>query len=136
MKVILDTNIWVSFLLGHQTKLMRRILTDTRFDVYVCDQLIREIMDVTGREKIRKYVSINDIAGLLSVIRAFCQNVNVEENGKHHIRDPKDAYLLSLAEAIGATYIVSGDKDLTDLESSGETKIIKLADFKSMMLYN
>jgi len=26
MKVILDTNIWVSFLLGHQTKLMRRIL--------------------------------------------------------------------------------------------------------------
>lgn len=136
MKVILDTNIWVSFLLGHQTTLMRRILTDTRFDVYVCDQLIREIMDVTGREKIRKYVSINDITGLLSVIRAFCQNVNVEDNGKHHIRDPKDAFLLSLADAIGATYIVSGDKDLTDLKSSGETKIIKLADFKSMMLYN
>jgi predicted nucleic acid-binding protein len=39
-------------------------------------------------------------------------------------------------EAIGATYIVSGDKDLTDFKSSGETKIIKLADFKSMMLYN
>ena len=93
-------------------------------------------MDVTGREKIRKYVSVNDIAGLLSVIRAFCQNVNVEDNGKRHIRDPKDAFLLSLADAIGATYIVSGDKDLTDLESSGETKIIKLADFKSMMLYN
>lgn len=136
MKVILDTNIWVSFLLGHQTSLMRRILTDTRFDVYVCDQLIREIMDVTGREKIRKYVSVDDITGLLSVIRAFCQNVNVEDNGTHHIRDPKDVYLLSLAETIGATYIVSGDKDLTDLKSSGETKIIKLADFKSMMLYN
>ena len=118
MKVILDTNIWVSFLLGHQTTLMRRILTDTRFDVYVCDQLIREIMDVTGREKIRKYVSIDDITGLLSVIRAFCQNVNIEDNGTYHIRDPKDAYLLSLAEAIGATYIVSGDKDLTDLKSS------------------
>ena len=136
MKVILDTNIWVSFLLGHQTNLMRRILTDKRFDVYVCDQLIREIMDVTGREKIRKYVGINDIVGLLSVIRAFCQSVDVIDNNEHNIRDPKDAYLLSLAEAIGATYIVSGDKDLTDLKSSGETKIIKLADFKSMMLYN
>ena len=136
MKVILDTNIWVSFLLGHQTNLMRRILTDKRFDVYVCDQLIREIMDVTGREKIRKYVGINDIAGLLSVIRAFCQSVDVIDNNAHDIRDPKDAYLLSLAEAIGATYIVSGDKDLTDLKNSGETKIIKLADFKSMMLYN
>ena len=93
-------------------------------------------MDVTGREKIRKYVGINDIAGLLSVIRAFCQSVDVIDNNAHDIRDPKDAYLLSLAEAIGATYIVSGDKDLTDLKSSGETKIIKLADFKSMMLYN
>jgi predicted nucleic acid-binding protein len=30
MKVILDTNIWISFLLGHQTKLMRRILTDLK----------------------------------------------------------------------------------------------------------
>ena len=45
MKVILDTNIWVSFLLGHQTTLMRRILTDTRFDVYVCDQKIIKLAD-------------------------------------------------------------------------------------------
>ena len=115
---------------------MRRMLTDTRFDVYVCDQLIREMMDVTGREKIRKYVSVNDIAGLLSVIRAFCQHVDITGNSSHNIRDPKDAYLLSLAETIGATYIISGDKDLTDLKNSGETKIIKLVDFKSMMSYN
>lgn len=136
MKVILDTNIWISFLLGHQTKLMRRILTDTRFDVYVCDQLIREIMDVTGREKIRKHVSMNDIAGLLSIIRAFCQQVDIVSNSTQNIRDPKDIYLLSMAETIGATYIVSGDKDLTDLKNSSETKIIKLSDFKSIMLYN
>jgi hypothetical protein len=115
---------------------MRRILTDTRFDVYVCDQLIREIMDVTGREKIRKHVSMNDIAGLLSIIRAFCQHVDIVSNSTQNIRDPKDIYLLSMAETIGATYIVSGDKDLTDLKNSSETKIIKLSDFKSIMLYN
>ena len=36
MKVIIDTNLWISFLIGHQTQLMRRMLTDMRFDVYVC----------------------------------------------------------------------------------------------------
>ena len=36
MKVIIDTNLWISFLIGHQTQLVRRMLTDMRFDVYVC----------------------------------------------------------------------------------------------------
>lgn len=51
------------------------------------------------------------------------------------IRDPKDLYLLSLAETIGADYIVSGDADLTDLGQHKQTRILKLADFKAMMLY-
>ncbi len=51
------------------------------------------------------------------------------------IRDPKDLYLLSLAETIGADYIVSGDADLTDLGQYHQTRIMKLADFKAMMQY-
>lgn len=85
MKVIIDTNLWISFLLGHQTQLVRRMLADVRFDVYVCD--------------------------------------------------PKDLYLLALAETIGADYIVSGDADLTDLGQHKQTRVVKLADFKTMMLY-
>ena len=56
MKVIFDTNLWISFLIGHQTQFVRRMLTDMRFDVYVCSQLINEIRDVASREKIRKYI--------------------------------------------------------------------------------
>ena len=40
MKVIIDTNLWISFLIGHQTQFVRRMLTDMRFDVYVCARLI------------------------------------------------------------------------------------------------
>ena len=57
MKVIIDTNLWISFLIGHQTQLVRRMLTDLRFDVYVCDRLINEIRDVANRDKIRKYIT-------------------------------------------------------------------------------
>ena len=40
MKVILDCNIWISFLLGKQHGLLKKVLTDMRFDVYVCRELL------------------------------------------------------------------------------------------------
>lgn len=136
MKVIIDTNLWISFLIGHHTQLMRRMLTDERFDVYVCDRLIKEICDVATRDKIRKYVSQTDVDDLLSIIHAFCQFAVIEtEVAQSAVRDPNDLYLLSLAETIGADYIVSGDADLTDLGQHKQIRILKLTDFKAMMLY-
>ena len=135
-KVIIDTNIWISFLIGHQTALMRRMLTDLRFDVYVCTRLIEEIRDVASRDKIRKLLGPNDLDDLLAIINAFCQFVTIEAGvSSTAVRDPKDLYLLVLADTIGADYIVSGDADLTDLGQYNQTSIIKLADFKAMMLY-
>ena len=136
MKVIIDTNLWISFLIGHQTQLVRRMLTDLRFDVYVCSRLIEEIRDVASRDKIRKYVSEADLDDLLAIINAYCQFATIEaEVAPTAIRDPKDLYLLALADTIGADYIVSGDADLTDLRQYNQTRIMKLADFKAMMQY-
>ena len=135
-KVIIDTNLWISFLIGHQAGLVRRMLTDLRFDVYVCARLIEEIRDVAGRDKIRKYVSESDLDDLLAIINAYCQFATIEaEVAPTAIRDPKDLYLLALADTIGADYIVSGDADLTDLGQYNQARIMKLADFKAMMQY-
>ena len=135
MKVIIDTNLWISFLIGHQTQLVRRMLTDVRFDVYVCLRLIEEIRDVAGRDKIRKYINQADLEDLLTIIHAFCKFADIKVEVAHStIRDPKDLYLLALADTIDADYIVSGDADLTDLNQHGNTKILKLADFKATML--
>jgi len=136
MKVIIDTNLWISFLIGHQKQLVRRMLTDLRFDVYVCSLLVEEIRDVASRDKIRKYVSDADINDLLAIINAFCQFVTIEaEVAPKAVRDPKDLYLLALADTIGADYIVSGDADLTDLAKYNQTNIIKITDFKALMQY-
>lgn len=136
MKVILDTNLWISFLIGHQTQLVRRMLTDLRFDVYVCSRLIEEIRDVVSRDKIRKHLGPTDLDDLMAIINAFCQVATIEaEVAPTVVRDPKDLYLLALADTIGADYIVSGDADLTDLGQHNQTRIIKIADFKAMMQY-
>ena len=134
MKVIIDTNLWISFLIGHQTQLVRRMLTDVRFDVYLCPRLIEEIRDVARRDKIRKYINQTDLEDLLIIIHAFCKFADIKsEVAPSAIRDTKDLFLLALADTIGADYIVSGDADLTDLNQHGQTKILKLADFKATM---
>lgn len=130
MKVIIDCNIWISFLLGHQTALMQRILTDPALDIFICHKLLAEIKEVSSREKIRKYIAVSDITDLLHLLRDFCIYADIQKVANSPIRDAKDLYLLSLAESVGADYIVSGDKDLLVLKSHGQTKMIKLADFK------
>lgn len=134
MKIILDTNIWISFLLSKQNFLLKRILTDMRFEVYVCKELINEIKSVSARGKIRKYVSEGDVNTLFEIISAFCQYDTITQQAKSNIRDKKDLYLLSFAESIDAFYIVSGDKDLTDLREYKNTKIITLTAFKEKMM--
>ena len=131
MKVIIDCNIWISFLLSKQDFLLRRLLTDIRYDIYVCDDLLSEIINVSRRDKIRKRVSENELQQLLKIIDAFCEHASINQIAT--IRDPKDLYLLSLAESIGAYYLVSGDKDLTDLAQHRETRIIRLSEFKAIM---
>lgn len=70
------------------------------------------------------------------IINAYCQFATIEaEVAPTAIRDPKDLYLLALADTIGADYIVSGDADLTDLGQYNQARIMKLADFKAMMQY-
>lgn len=134
MRIILDTNIWVSFLIGHRLLDIQKIVVDERFEVIVCPQLIGEIIDVSDRDKIRKYILPADTADLLRIIRAFCNMVEIEVDAVSEIRDPKDLYLLSLAEKIDADYIISGDADLTTLGEHGNTKIITLSEFRDLYL--
>lgn len=66
----------------------------------------------------------------LNLIHEFCIYAEIQHVAASQIRDAKDLYLLSLSETVGADYIVSGDKDLLVLERHGQTKMIKLMDFK------
>ena len=134
MKIILDCNIWISFLIGHQAQLVQQILTDTRFDVYTCDELLEEINTVSSRPKIRNRISEEELDDFFRIIYAFCRLTKIEQQAQAEIRDPKDLYLLSLAESVEADYLVSGDADLLELQQHGQTRMITLADFKAKLL--
>ena len=134
MKAILDCNIWVSFLIGHQAEWMGRFLTDTRFEVYVCDELLNEIHDVCSRPKIRTRINDEELEDFFRIIYAFCHVAKIESEAQSDIRDPKDLYLLSLAETVAADYIVSGDADLLALQQHKTTRMMTLANFKELAM--
>lgn len=134
MKVIFDSNIWVSFLIGHRLQAMREILNNPDVEVYCCPQLVAEVMDVVGREKIRKYVTHAETADLLRIIRAYCHSVELTRAADSLVRDPKDLYLLSLAETVGADCLVSGDADLLVLGMHKSMRIVKFAEFINLIM--
>lgn len=135
MRVIVDCNIWISFLLGFQKDFMRKLLCSSSIDVYVCPQLIDEIRVVAGRPKFANKISLEDLNQLDRLISAFCIKSVIKSDAVSNIRDVKDLYLLSLAETIEADYIVSGDKDLTDLKSHKNTQILSISEFKKLLFW-
>ena len=51
MKVILDTNIWISFLLGKRLTILREIVEMEEVEIYVSDDLLAELREVVFRPK-------------------------------------------------------------------------------------
>jgi uncharacterized protein len=54
-KVIFDTNIWISFLIGKRLQFIKNYITDRRITIIITRQLLDEIKVVTGRERIKRY---------------------------------------------------------------------------------
>ena len=55
IKVIFDTNVWISFLIGKRLAFIKSFIVDGRFTIVITDQLLEEIKEVTSRERLKKY---------------------------------------------------------------------------------
>lgn len=133
MKIIIDTYLWISFLIGKQTVRLKNLLIRKGIQIFVCRELVDELIAVASRPKIKKYVSQEDILQTLRLIELFCTNAIIQRNAESEIRDIKDLYLLSLAETIKADYILTGDKDLLVLHKHKQTIILTLTDFYELL---
>lgn len=132
MKIIIDTNLWISFLIGKKTDFLRLLLSRDDIIVCICRELVDEFLSVASRPKIKKYVSQEDIDLTLGLMYSYCQDIIIQRNAESPIRDAKDLYLLSLAETVSAEYILTGDKDLLTLKQHRDTRIVTLTAFTQL----
>ncbi len=133
MKVVFDTNIWVSFLIDKRLSLSQSLFNRPDIEIYYCVELEREYLDVTQRAKIRKYVGDKQIQRVHRLMVSTCRKCQKLILVDSSIRDQKDLYLLSLAETIKADVIVTGDADLLVLKQHKQTKMISFVDFKALL---
>ena len=132
MRVVVDTGVFVSALIRRRgtTGELLQALRDGRFTVIYSTEILLEIVDVLGREKIRsKYpVRPDDIAALIDLIRLRGELILPNESVSV-CRDPKDDKFLEAALTGEASYVVSGDPDLFDRGSFKQITIIQPAEF-------
>jgi putative PIN family toxin of toxin-antitoxin system len=124
MRLILDTNILLSALLspvGPPAKLLDQ-WERKRFTLVACDALIAELRDVASRPFFRARLrgsAVELLAAGLRDFSFFCSELVTAPVAP----DPKDSYLLALAEVSHAEFLVTGDKQLLSLKRHKSTRI-------------
>lgn len=105
-----------------------KLIFNERVILLFSDELMTEFIDVTGREKLKRYFTKEDIASLIDLIDEYGEIVKVKSQ-VDICRDKEDNFLLSLAKDGKADYLITGDKDLLVIDIFGKTKIITLTEF-------
>jgi putative PIN family toxin of toxin-antitoxin system len=131
-RIIIDTNLWISFLLSRNFPKLDQIILDKSTILLFSDELLEEFIDVAVRPKFRKFFSTEDLLILLNHIENNCEFVKIVSEISI-CRDSKDNFLLALAKDGHATYLITGDKDLTSIGKFEDTKIISIAEFLDKM---
>jgi len=133
MKVLFDTNLWISFMIGKRLSSLADVLNRQDVEIYVSEQLLDEIRTVISRPKFDRLISQETRYYFFEMVYDVCQITNITIQADSPIRDIKDLYLLSMAESVPVDFIVSGDNDLIDLGSHANIPILKYTDFVSML---
>jgi len=132
IRVIFDTNVWISFLIGKRLGIIKEYISNENIKIITTTQLIKEIKIVTSRPKLNKYFPTDNVNELIELLETIADKIEISP--KFFIsRDPKDNFLLDLIESSKANYLVTGDKDLLILNPFKSAEIITPANFEKVL---
>ena len=125
MRLVIDTNVLLSALMSaaSPSAQLLALWRSRRFDLLTSAEQIDEIARVTRYPKIRARISPVLAGRLVNPLRDVA--LMVEKLPKvDRSPDPDDNYLLALAQAGSAQYLVTGDKPLLALKRHKSTRIL------------
>ncbi|MGH4139703.1 putative toxin-antitoxin system toxin component, PIN family [Clostridium sp.] len=129
IKVVIDTNIFVSAFLGSKNaKLILKEIINGEFLLIMSTEQLRELKEVLNRPKFSKYITLREVEELIAllsmkVIVPACYEKVTD------CRDPKDNMILEEAVYGNAQYIITGDDDLLVLNPYKWINIVNLRNF-------
>ena len=135
MRVVLDTNILLSALINRHGIPAQLIVAwrERRYDLLTSTEQLLELGGVARRPVLRARIIPSTVGRLIRDLRKLAEVLTrlpeVERSA-----DPADNFLLAMAEAGAADYLVSGDRrGVLDLSTHGVTQIIKAREFLTVL---
>ena len=128
-KVIIDTNLWISFLIGKELQNLKELIVSEKIRLVTTDQLISELKIVSARPKLQKYFDQEKVIELISLLDIVSEKIKIKKI-EQISRDPKDDFLLALSKESKANYLITGDNDLLTIRVYGLTEIVSINEFK------
>ena len=129
VKVIFDTNVWISFLIGKRLSKIKTLISEGRIIIVTKKQLLDEIKLVSSRDKLKKYFPKESVAELIELLETISEKIEIMPT--HFLsRDPKDNFLLDLIDFSKADYLVTGDKDLLEHNPFKTAQILTPTEFE------
>jgi uncharacterized protein len=135
MRVVLDTNILVSALIvpAGNPAAIYNAWEQGKFTLLTCAEHLDELHATLQKPKVANLIEPYKAGRLINQIKKLAEDI-VELPRVKRSPDPDDDFLLALAEAGNADYLVTSDKSgLLSLASHKSTRIITARDFASLL---
>ena len=126
MKVVLDTNVIIaSFASRGLCHSVFELCLD-RFEIIISSFLIDEIETNLLKKLKLPGQLIKNITEFLSENATL---IEIDKSPEDVCKDPEDAKLLALAQKSGASFLITGDKDLLSIKRYASSKILSPRQF-------
>lgn len=124
-KVVLDSNIFISFLISHKPPISAIIdlWRKGELAVYYSVEILGELKRALEYPKIRKMVSDSDSESLIDAIKTLGILVIPSKNVEVCKDKEDDKYLEASLES-GCGFLISGDEDLLAIKEFEDIKIV------------
>jgi putative PIN family toxin of toxin-antitoxin system len=133
MRVVIDTNILVSAAIAGRkpASIITWIINQPDYEWVVSEEILAEYQEVLSRRKLKltdvqKERWFNLIQGSTKLI-----DVSIEIDFP---RDQKDAKFIACALSANADFLITGDRDFTEVQSLENTLIISVSLFAELII--
>lgn len=133
MRILLDTNLWISALLSAAMRnRIERVLADDRLEILANPELFAELEDVCSRPKFALRLQPTLITDFLQILKD--RLTLVETHSQVQVcRDPGDNYLLAICLDGQAEFLLTGDDDLLVIQQFEKTRILTITEFEQTL---